>query len=550
VASADEFPPIDFPTLGFLIIEWIEAHAVVPDGFRRGKPLHLSGWQAWNIVNHYRVRPDADGLAEFFAADNDEKLPNPFFYRRSQTVRPQKSGKSPFIAAVICAEAVGPVLLDDWAEGHEVFRCSDWDCPCGFEYAYEPGEPMGMPWPTPLIQITATSEEQTGNIFDALRPMIQLGPLNDVIPAVGQEFVRLPNGGRIDPVTANANSRLGQRVTFVAQDETGIYTAQNGMVKVAQTQRRGAAAMGGRVWETTNAWDPSENSTAQQTAENGGADIFQDFPKPPLGLKYTNKADRRKIHRAVYSGSPWVNVDDIEGEAAELLRTDPQMAERFYGNRLVYAKGSWLPENRWESTEVPNGQPEPGTAIVLGFDGSENNDWTAIRAETIDGYQFTPTYGPDRHKTIWDPVEFGGSIPRDEVAAAVEEIFSRYKVARFYCDPQDWRSEIGEWALEYGDKVVFEWATNRPSAMHAALTTFEVDLATGRLTHDECDVTATHVANARKKAVPGQKYILIKPADHQKIDAAMASALAHEAAQDALKDGWARKASRRVLVFR
>jgi hypothetical protein len=36
---------------------------------------------------------------------------------------------------------------------------------------------MGMPWPTPLIQITAFSEEQTDNIYDALRPMIDDGPL-------------------------------------------------------------------------------------------------------------------------------------------------------------------------------------------------------------------------------------------------------------------------------------------------------------------------------------------------------------------------------------
>lgn len=308
--------------------------------------------------------------------------------------------------------------------------------------------------------------------------------------------------------------------------------------------------MGGRVWQTTNAWDPSEDSTAQRTYEDRADDVFVDFTQPPKGLSYHNKADRAKIHRAVYKGSPWVNVDDIEGEAVALAKRDPQMAERFYGNRLVYANGSWLPDGRWESTKRLR-TVEDGTGIVLGFDGSENNDWTAIRAETIDGFQFTPTYGPDKKPTIWDPRTFpDGSIDRQEVAAAVEELFTRYKVARFYCDPQDWRSEIGDWALAYGDKVVMEWATNRPAAMYASLTTFESDLISGRLTHDADPITETHVNNARKKAVPGQKYILIKPADHQKIDAAMASALAHEAAVDALQNGWAKKVSRRVLVLR
>lgn len=552
MASEEQFPPVNFLTLGFLVADWIEAHTVVPDGFRRGKPLVLSGWQLWNVVNHYRVKPGAQGLADFFEADTDEKLPSPFHNRRSQTVRPQKSGKSPFVAAVICAEAVGPVLLYDWAEGDETYRCSAYGCACGFEYDYAPGEPMGMPWPTPLIQITATSEEQTGNIFDALKPMISLGPLADLIPKVGEEFIRLPGGGRIDAVSASANSRLGQRVTFVAQDETGIYTDRNGMVKVAQTQRRGAAAMGGRVWETTNAWDPSENSTAQQTFEHAGEDIFIDFPKPPLGLRYTNKADRRKIHRAVYAGSPWVNIDDIEGEAAELLALDPQQAERFYGNRLVYAKGSWLPDGRWDETKNDERIVADGEFICLGFDGSENNDFTAIRAETVDGFQFTPLYrvGDELRPTIWDPAATGGQIPRDEVAAAVEQLFERFNVGRFYCDPQDWRSEIGEWALTYGDKVVMEWATNRISAMYDCLRRFEVDLASGRLTHDADKITEGHINNARKKAAPGQKYVLIKPADHQKIDAAMASALAHEAARDAVDSGWGKAKSRRVLVLR
>lgn len=48
----------------------------------------------------------------------------------------------------------------------------------------------------------------------------------------------------------------------------------------------------------------------------------------------------------------------------------------------------------------------------------------------------------------------------------MDELFTRYKVQRFYCDPQDWRSEIGDWALAHGDDHVFEWATNRISRMY------------------------------------------------------------------------------------
>lgn len=185
---------------------------------------------------------------------------------------------------------------------------------------------------------------------------------------------------------------------------------------------------------------------------------------------------------------------------------------------------------------LPN--PDDGTPICAGFDGSENNDWTAIRCETRDGLLFTPRYGPDRRPTIWNPAEWGGEIPRGEVRAAVDEIFTRWKVKRFYCDPQDWYSEIGDWALEHGEEHVFEWQTGKVDRMFHAIRRFEADLRTGRIEHDGCSIAATHVANARKVAKPGQKYILGKPTDHQKIDVAMASILAHEAAADAREAGW------------
>lgn len=188
--------------------------------------------------------------------------------------------------------------------------------------------------------------------------------------------------------------------------------------------------------------------------------------------------------------------------------------------------------------------------ISFGFDGSLNNDWTGIRAETLEGWQFTPRYGPDRRPTAWNPAEWGGEIPRGEVRAAVDEIFETYDVERSYWDPEDWETEIDNFALTYGGAKVVEWRTNRTSQMYDAIRRFETDLITGALTHDGCPITAVHIANARKVAKPGQKYVLGKPSEHQKIDLAMASILAHEAAADARAAGWAKTVDRRVVVFR
>lgn len=186
----------------------------------------------------------------------------------------------------------------------------------------------------------------------------------------------------------------------------------------------------------------------------------------------------------------------------------------------------WLPE------------PAAGTQICLGFDGSDVDDWTALRAETIDGFQFTPRYGPDRRPTIWNPSEWGGRVPRDEVDVAIGEVFERFTVARAYCDPPRWETDVDRWALEHGEDHVIEWPTYRTRQMYEALNRFVVDLTAGRLRHDGCPLTALNVANARKIAKPGDRYILGKPSQAQKIDVAMASVLAHEAAADARAAGW------------
>lgn len=176
--------------------------------------------------------------------------------------------------------------------------------------------------------------------------------------------------------------------------------------------------------------------------------------------------------------------------------------------------------------------------ICLGFDGSDKDDFTCLRAETVGGWQFTPTYGPDKRPTIWDPAEFGGRIPRLEVHAAIEEVFETHTVERMYYDPPLWKTEGELWQAEYGDEVVIPWETYRVKPMHAALERFVTDLGTRALTHDDCKITEQHIANARMFARSGQTYIILKPSQTQKIDAAVTSVICHEAACDARADGW------------
>jgi hypothetical protein len=194
-----------------------------------------------------------------------------------------------------------------------------------------------------------------------------------------------------------------------------------------------------------------------------------------------------------------------------------------------------------------------GTRLVLGFDGSDVDDWTGLRAETLDGFQFTPRVGPDRIPTIWDPADHGGQVPRLEVDAAVEELMRRYDVVRLYADPPYWESEVDAWADRYGEKRVVRWPTYRTAQMHAACERLATDVVKkdSPWRHDGCESTAAHVANARKSIRPAGRYVLRKASPTQKIDLCVISVLAHEAAGDAVAAGLGRpKKPSRMVVMR
>jgi hypothetical protein len=256
--------------------------------------------------------------------------------------------------------------------------------------------------------------------------------------------------------------------------------------------------------------------------------VFKFYEPPPPELRYQIKAERRKIHEHNYAGSPHVNLDSIEAEAAEIAETDPAQAERFYGNRIVAGLGSWCDGDAWDARSKPR-ELAARPQVVLGFDGSDVDDWTGIRAETQDGYQFTPVTSAGL--TIWNPADFGGKVPRLEVAAAVDELFTRYDVIRMYCDPPYWETEVDTSAVKYGDKRVLRWETYRPKQMHDAAERLLTDInkKDSGLTHDGCHDTALHMRNARKAARLNGRYVLTKPGDGRKIDLAVCSIICHEA---------------------
>src|SRR5690625_2579119 len=155
---------------------------------------------------------------------------------------------------------------------------------------------MGVPRRKSLIGLMATAEDQTFNIYEPLQSFVLSGPLKDVA-RVREGFIRLPNRGLIQPVTAAAKSKLGRPMTAAFGDESGIYVGQT--LEAWKTIRRGVTGMQGRTVELTNPWDPMDNSAAQLAFESKSRDIFRYYRKPPVELEYTRQRDRSQIQEYV-----------------------------------------------------------------------------------------------------------------------------------------------------------------------------------------------------------------------------------------------------------
>lgn len=503
--------PGEFPTLGWEIIDWIEEFCVIPDGDRRGQPVQLTeSQQAW-FLHLYRLTETGDW----------------FHPRGGQRVRPQKAGKSPEAAMYVCVEAEGPALFDGW----------DAD-----------GEPVGRPWATPHIQLAATSEDQVGNTWSALGPMIDLGPLADIIPDTGLTRIKLRGGGLIEPVTSKALSKLGARITAAVFDETGTWTASNGGHALARTMRRGLAGMNGRAIETTNAWNPNEDSVAQRTFEHQ-VGVYCDFPQTPKGSIH-NKRERRRCLRAAYGDAVhsrtnptgWVDLDRIETEIDALVKegsTDD--AERFFLNRITVSNETAVNIKHWDRQGDPKWKVAPKRRIVIGVDGARFHDSLAIVATDVNHNFQWPIGIWERPPDADDDYEH----PFDEIDATFAHAMDTWDVWRVYIDPQYISELVADWQGTYGEKRVIKWLTHRTRPAAFMVRSYVEAITSKTLIHDDDPVMRRHIAQTRRKVTKIRDdngrplYIVQKdgPNSPRSIDAFMAGALSWEARTDCIAAG-------------
>lgn len=504
----------EVPTLGWLMIDWIERYLVHGPGDVEGEPIRLDDEMAIFIARAYQLRPDGR-----------RRL------RRAVFSRAKGRAKSELAAMLAIADSVGPS------------RFAGWDAK---------GQPLGAPPPSPEVLCVATEERQAGNVYDHVRYMLSHGAVAR-IPGVQAGLTRsLVPGGVIEPVTASADAKDGGRSTFVVFDETHLFNSP-GLRKLHATVRRNLAKR--RVadpWslEVSTMYRPGEESVAElshryarqvATGEVEDDSFYFDHVEAPANFNWKSDRELRKALTVAYgAAADWMDLDRIVRECRD-PQADEADSRRYWLNQAVKATSQWMSISDWDALAVP-GEVEAGTPITLGFDGSRFDDATALVACRIsDGYVFVPKLG-DR-PTVWErPIDADEwEVPRIEVDAAVNMMFDRYSVRRMYADPPQFEDTVDRWAAEHGEKAVVAWWTNRKAPMARAVERFAGAVRARELHHDGSPVLSRHVGNAhRDRTQHGSLLRKETRLSARKIDAAMAAVLAYEARGDCVSTGDAR----------
>lgn len=528
------------------MIDWIFENLAAPDK-AQFEPFELYREQEDFVLRFYELDPLARNPFDRSVAGKRK-------ISRGLIGRPRGWGKSPFLAALACVEALGPVVPAGW----------DAD-----------GQPVGRPWAdvrTPLVQIAAVSEEQTANTWAPLLEMLD-GPVIDNYPGLEPlgTFVNLPRG-RIEPKTAAARSIKGARAVFGVMDQTEEWIPSNGGVLLANTMRTNAAKVGGSTIESPNAFVPGERSVAEQSAAyassirsghalNDGL-LYDHRESPPetdmferesitAGLRVSYGDSSNHPDGCVIHDPPCEpGHADLEALIVRIWDSDSdvQLSRADFLNQITHATDSWLSQPEWAACYNSEKVIADRDPIVLGFDGSRARkrgitDSTAlVGCRVSDGHLFL--------LNVWEhpKTEKEWRVPVVEVDAAVRTVFATRNVVGMYADPPLWESYIAQWEADFNKKLQvkatrdhpIEWAMQGGNAKRTveALASLHSAIVEGEMTHDGSEVLTRHFLNARNRAArAGMQIAKENPDSPNKIDAAVAATAAWQCRLDAIAAG-------------
>lgn len=512
-------------TLGWEILDWCTYYLAQPDGKYKG--------QKWVFTNE-----QAKFVLWFYAIDET----GAYIFEKAILERPKGWGKSPMLAAISCVEFMGPVMFAGWD-------------------AY--GKPVGMPTPTPQVQIAAISNSQAENTYALCREMMLEGELINEYPDLSVMLSKstYPTGRLLEKVTSSPRGREGNRATFAVMDETHLWVPQVQGPELFEAINRNLVKMDCRFVETTNAPVPGEESVAElesiaytrmleESKETGKFvpvlfDTRQVAPHNIYDREEAFPALEYVYGDATKANGGWLNLERVWSEINNPMTTE-QVSRRFYFNQKVSPPSSWLDYADWMDCFDARLKLRTGEKVALGFKSAQKMGVAAlVGCRLSDGALFrlgwweTPDDAREqgfnkitgkRESTInWE-------VPWSEVDARVRNVLDYYDVIKLIVDPVNRRDISSQWYADYPDLVEEFYFTNK-GKFSKLCEQFETQVEAKRIKWNSHDVSR-HVLNSHSEEVPGGKIIRQDtPFSTRYIGGAQAALLAVEAASLAIQDG-------------
>lgn len=462
-------------TLGWEILAWTAEYYRQPDGPDAGRPWKYTDEQARWLLWWYAL----DELGRFL-------------YRSGMLRRVKGWGKDPIGATLCGVEFVGPCRFGGWDAN---------------------GDPVAIPHPASWVLTAAVSRDQTRNTMTLFPGLFSDELINEHRIDLGKEVIYAHGGRcRIDAVTSSPRALEGARGSFTLKNETQHWLANNeghamsDVIGRNATKSRDGAA---RALSISNAHNPGEGSDAEHDYEaylaieqgrSRARGFMYDSLEAPPGVDLKDEEQLRAGLRAARGDSIWLDEDRHVEEVYD-PRNSPSNSRRFYLNQIVAAEDAWIEPHQFDALADEALRLEDGDEITLGFDGSKTDDHSALIACRVDdGAVFT--------LDVWDPDRYGGEVPRDLVAAAVERAHERFDVVAFFSDLHPWESYVDLWAERYGAGYLIRAGPRHAVAwdMRGRTKEFTIEverlydeIVEGQFRHDGHAALRQHFHNARRR---------------------------------------------------
>lgn len=390
---------------GDAIIDGIETFCTVSrDGFsgRGGSPLVLRDWQKELIRHLFARRPD--GRAR---------------HRTGLIGLPRKNGKSSLGSGL----ALDGLLFG--GRGAEVYSA-------------------------------AAEEKQARIVFNETKRMVEAEPELSAAIQPLRDVLHMPETGSIYRVlTAKAPTKEGLNPTRVIVDELHAHPTDElwNVLTLGSGARLDPLTLA--ITTAGVMYDSLGQESICYRLYRHGIDVANGLVDDPSFFfawwGAPEGADHRSVDVWAAANPAYGDLIDPDDFAAAVVTTPEAEFRTKRLNQWVAAATAWLPAGAWDECRSERTIPD-GTEVVLGFDGSYNNDSTAlVVCTTGDNPLIDVVWASERPKNA--PQDW--VVPIEDAEDEIRKACKRWKVVEVACDPARWARSMQILELERLPMVAF-----------------------------------------------------------------------------------------------